>query len=259
LHFVKLSITLLIFIRRVADRELIDRGGRVTEYRRLGQTDLAVSILGFGASPLGDVFATTDPAEGSHAVHLAIDSGVNFFDVSPYYGLTLAEDRLGEALVGKRNKIVLATKCGRYASDRFDFSLKRIIASMRFIPPNRLLGAYACVNIALVAVGVLWPGWTGLWAICFTSFFMSLMFPTIFVLGLKRLGPNTKIGGSLIVMAIIVGAVLTPLMGLIAESHSIAIAYLVPLAAYVFVAVYAFLGAEAEPLEARLQHTNSGE
>ena len=61
-------------------------------------------------------------------------------------------------------------------------------------------------------------------------FFMSLMFPTIFALGLKGLGDNTKIGGSLLVMAIVGGAVLTPVMGLISETfRSLAVAYLVPL------------------------------
>jgi len=117
---------------------------------------------------------------------------------------------------------------------------------MRFIAPNRLLGAYAVVNVVLLAFGVLHTGWPGLWAVFLTSFFMSLMFPTIFALGLKGLGPNTKLGGSLIVMAIVGGAVLTPLMGLIAEtSHSIAPAYIVPLTAYVFIAAYAFIGAKA--------------
>jgi len=106
-----------------------------------------------------------------------------------------------------------------------------------------MLGVFALVNILLVAVGVLRPGWIGLWAIFLTSFFMSLMFPTIFALGIKQLGPSTKLGCSLLVMAIIGGAVLTPLMGLIAEfSHRTALAYLVPLVGYVFVAVYAFIG-----------------
>jgi MFS transporter, FHS family, L-fucose permease len=115
---------------------------------------------------------------------------------------------------------------------------------MRFIAPSKLLAVYALANVALVAIGVLQPGPMGLWAVFLTSFFMSLMFPTIFALGLKKLGRNTKIGGSLLVMAIVGGAVLTPLMGLIAESyHSIALAYLVPLAAYVFIAVYAVVGA----------------
>lgn len=96
-------------------------------YRRLGQTDLEVSVLGFGASPLGNVFSVVDPTEGTCAVHRAIDSGINFFDVSPYYGLTLAEQRLGAALVGRRKEVILATKCGRYGADDFDFSARAII------------------------------------------------------------------------------------------------------------------------------------
>jgi FHS family L-fucose permease-like MFS transporter len=115
---------------------------------------------------------------------------------------------------------------------------------MRFFAPHRMLGAFASVNVLLVAVGVLSSGWTGLWAIFLTSFFMSLMFPTIFALGIKQLGPNTKLGCSLLIMSIIGGAILTPAMGLIAESaHRTAPAYLVPLAAYACVAVYAFFGA----------------
>jgi len=59
-----------------------------------------------------------------------VDSGINFFDSSPYYGITLAETRLGEALAGMRERVILATKCGRYGFDEFDFSAKRVIASM---------------------------------------------------------------------------------------------------------------------------------
>jgi L-galactose dehydrogenase len=100
------------------------------EYRQLGQTDLNLSVIGFGTSAFGDVFGKIDPTEGIRAAHLAIDSGINFFDSSPYYGLTLAETRLGEALVGRRNRVILATKCGRYGFDDFDFSAKRVIASI---------------------------------------------------------------------------------------------------------------------------------
>jgi MFS transporter, FHS family, L-fucose permease len=127
------------------------------------------------------------------------------------------------------------------------FGIGRFVSSylMRFIAPHKLLGTYALFNIVLVSIAVLHPGWVGLWAVFITSFFMSLMFPTIFALGLKKLGPNTKIGGSLLVMAIVGGAVLTPIMGLIAEAHGIAAAYSVPLVAYVFVAVYGFIGAKA--------------
>ena len=100
------------------------------EYKTLGRTSLRVSKIGFGASPLGDEFGETDPAEGERAVHCAIDLGINYFDVAPYYGGTLAESRLGEALAGRRDRVVLSTKCGRYDVSSFDFRSKRIRESL---------------------------------------------------------------------------------------------------------------------------------
>jgi L-galactose dehydrogenase len=100
------------------------------EYRKLGQTDLNLSVVGFGSATLGNVFGDIDVGEGLRAVHFAVDSGINFFDSSPYYGTTLSETRLGEALAGRRERVILATKCGRYGLDDFDFSAKRVIASM---------------------------------------------------------------------------------------------------------------------------------
>lgn len=100
------------------------------QYRKIGKTNLEVSILGFGASPLGNEFGPIDIAEGERAVHFAIDNGINYFDVAPYYGRTLAEERLGEALEGRREKIVLATKCCRYDVDGFDFSPRRVKADI---------------------------------------------------------------------------------------------------------------------------------
>ncbi len=131
------------------------------------------------------------------------------------------------------------------------FTVGRFSATylMRLIDPARLMGVYSLANVALVGIGVLVPGWIGLWSIFLTSFFMSLMFPTIFALAIKGLGVNTKIGGSIIVMAIIGGAVFTPVMGLIAErTHSLAIAMLAPLVAYVFVAYYSLAGSRMRNL-----------
>ncbi|HEX7363028.1 MAG TPA: L-fucose:H+ symporter permease [Bryobacteraceae bacterium] len=126
---------------------------------------------------------------------------------------------------------LVAFAVGRFASS----------AIMRYVKPHSLMALYGVVNVVLVAIGVLFPGWIGLWAIFLTSFFMSVMYPTIFALGIDGLGRNTKIGGSLIVMAIVGGAVLTPLMGWIAEASQIALAYLVPLVCYAFVAIYSLL------------------
>jgi FHS family L-fucose permease-like MFS transporter len=116
---------------------------------------------------------------------------------------------------------------------------------MKYVAPARLMGIYGVINLALVSVGVFLPGWTGLWALLMTSFFMSLMFPTIFALGLKGLGANTKIGGSLIVMAIVGGAIYPPAIGLLSEKlGSLALAYGLLLPAYAFIAYYAFMGSK---------------
>ena len=134
------------------------------------------------------------------------------------------------------------------------FGLGRFASAhlMRYVSPRKLMGLYSLINITLVAIAVAHPGWFGLWCLFLTSFFMSLMFPTIFALGLKGLGNNTKIGGSLLVMAIVGGAVLTPAMGLISEKFGIAAAYIIPLLAYVYVAAYSFFGAAySPPLEVR--------
>lgn len=99
-------------------------------YRRLGKTDMDVSILAFGVSPIGNVFGETDEAEAVRAVHYAIDHGINYFDVAPLYGFTLAEERLGRALKGKRDQVFVATKCCRDTFTECDFSGRRVKASI---------------------------------------------------------------------------------------------------------------------------------
>ena len=94
--------------------------------RTLGNTGLEVSILGFGGAPLGDEYGNITESEGAAALHAALDAGINFIDVAPYYGRTLAEERLGRALEGRRDEVVLATKCCRYDVRGFDFSAKRV-------------------------------------------------------------------------------------------------------------------------------------
>ena len=119
---------------------------------------------------------------------------------------------------------------------------------MKEVSASRLMGLFAVANVLLVTVGILLPGWIGLWAIFLTSFFMSLMFPTIFALGISGLGENTKSGASLLVMSIIGGAVFTPVMGLVFQkTHSMAFAMVVPLVCYICVAYYAFWGSMIPP------------
>ncbi|KAI8112123.1 hypothetical protein M9434_003447 [Picochlorum sp. BPE23] len=99
--------------------------------RPLGNTGLHVSVLGFGASPLGGVFHEVDAEEGKRAVHLAFEKGINFFDTSPFYGDTKSETALGRAISDlPRDEIVVATKVGRYGQALFDFSAPRVKASV---------------------------------------------------------------------------------------------------------------------------------
>ena len=100
------------------------------EYRELGRTGLRLSALGFGASSLGGVFHSLREEDGIRAVFAAIEGGINFIDVSPYYGYLRAEQVLGKALRQiPREKYILSTKVGRYGSDEggnsWDYSAKR--------------------------------------------------------------------------------------------------------------------------------------
>ncbi|MGB6194040.1 MAG: L-fucose:H+ symporter permease [Terracidiphilus sp.] len=110
---------------------------------------------------------------------------------------------------------------------------------MKYFRPATLLGLYAVINVGLLSIAILWPGMPGAYAIVVSSFFLSIMFPTIFALGLKGLGPNTKLAGSLLVMAIVGGAIFPPIHGLIArDTGSVAKGYIVPLLGYAVVAFY---------------------
>jgi len=130
------------------------------------------------------------------------------------------------------------------------FGLGRFTSShlMKTISANKLMALFAAINFVLVGVSIAFPGWIGLWAIFLTSFFMSLMFPTIFALGLRDLGANTKAGASIIVMAIIGGAIFTPLIGWVFQStQSMADAMIVPLVCYLVVGAYALWGSQLAP------------
>ena len=100
------------------------------EYRTLGSTGIEISTLGFGAATLGDIYGAIDPKEGIRAIRHAVDQGITLVDTAPYYGQTLAETRLGEALDGIRERVVLSTKCCRYGFDDFDFSRESVMTSL---------------------------------------------------------------------------------------------------------------------------------
>ena len=101
---------------------------------QLGKTGMQVANLAFGASSLGGVFHSINEQQGIRAVHAAVDNGINFIDVSPYYGHLKAETVLGKALLEiPRDRYFLSTKVGRYGKDGvnlWDYSAKRAMESV---------------------------------------------------------------------------------------------------------------------------------
>jgi aryl-alcohol dehydrogenase-like predicted oxidoreductase len=99
--------------------------------RRLGQTDLHLPILSFGASSLGQEFRSVKLDEALESVRVALDAGLNFIDTSPFYGRGMSEVLLGIALRGvPRDSYTLCTKLGRYDLQHFDFSSRRVAESV---------------------------------------------------------------------------------------------------------------------------------
>ena len=112
---------------------------------------------------------------------------------------------------------------------------------MQYINPRKLLIIYTFINIALTIIAITGTGMMVVYCLIAIAFFMSIMFPTIFSMGIEGLGHNTKIGSSLIVMSIVGGAFLPPILGLISdETASIQYGYIVPLVCFLVILLFAF-------------------
>lgn len=112
---------------------------------------------------------------------------------------------------------------------------------MQYINPRKLLIIYTFINIALTIIAITGTGMMVIYCLIAIAFFMSIMFPTIFSMGIDELGHNTKIGSSLIVMSIVGGAFLPPILGMISdETASIQYGYIVPLVCFLVILVFAF-------------------
>jgi FHS family L-fucose permease-like MFS transporter len=114
---------------------------------------------------------------------------------------------------------------------------------MKYIKPNQLLVIYAAINTLLCAVAILATGMITVYAVILICFFMSIMFPTIFALGIKNLGNDTQYGSSLIIMSIVGGAILPRIFGYISDStKNIQLGYIVPLICFLVICYYGFTG-----------------
>jgi FHS family L-fucose permease-like MFS transporter len=177
-----------------------------------------------------------------------------FFYVAAQVGIaTLFINYCTEKGIGITNE-----KASYYLSASFLlFTIGRFAgtALMRLISPNTLLAVYALINIVLCA-GVIWlAGMVSVYALMAIFFFESIMFPTIFALGVKNLGDYTKKASSFIIMAIVGGALVPYVMGSLAQQYSTAFSYIVPMICFIVVFIFAVYGYKIKSNEAVLSYT----
>ena len=123
-------------------------------------------------------------------------------------------------------------------------------AVVGFTKPHKALAIYAVINTIMMVLAMAGGGWTGVVAVMASFFFMSIMFPTIFALSIRGLGEHTKLGSSVLVMSIVGGAIMTPLMGFIADKGGMRIGFVIPLVCFIFVTIYGLLWQKLESKDA---------
>jgi FHS family L-fucose permease-like MFS transporter len=191
---------------------------------------------GHGAQP-------AEPTQRSILAHRHLVKGVlaQFFYVGAQVGVASFVIRFAQHTVpGMTARLAAYYLLGHeigFMSGRFAGS-----AMMKRIAAPRLLSAFAvgcllCITVALITTGIV-----PVWAVVVIGFFHSIMFPTIFALSIKDLGPLTKRGSSLLVMSIIGGAVFPAIMGRISDASNIQTAFLVPLICYAYILYFALSG-----------------
>jgi len=159
-----------------------------------------------------------------------------FFYVGAQVGIWSYTIRYAEAEIGLPDKVAanyMVVALGL-------FWIGRVVGTMMIskLPASKVLGAFAVCNIALTCYAASVGGYSGLYALVAASFFMSIMFPTIFAVAIEDLGPLAKTGSSLLVMSIIGGAVITAIMGKISDLSHIRTAIFMPVLCFVVIAIY---------------------
>jgi MFS transporter, FHS family, L-fucose permease len=181
---------------------------------------------------------STGQAIGQLFKHKRFVLGVvaQFFYVGAQVGIwsyTIKYAQSEAALSDKMAAVYLIYHYVAFAIGRFSGSFL-----MKILSPIRIFTLFALVNVGLAGLSATMGGINGLYCLVGMSLFMSIMFPTIFALSLKDLGPLTKTGSSLLVMSIIGGAILTPIMGYISDSSHIRTAMYVPAVCFVILVIY---------------------
>ncbi|MEO6282468.1 MAG: L-fucose:H+ symporter permease [Dyadobacter sp.] len=169
--------------------------------------------------------------------NLILGIAAQFFYVGAQVCISSFFIRFSDKVAGIDEKTAAYLLSGAFLS----FMIGRFIGTylMRFVAPPRLLALYSIVCVGLLIIAVLTKGMVSVYALVGVQFFMSIMFPTIFALSIRGLGEKTKIGSSLVIMAIVGGAIFPVIMGQVSDISSIQTAYIVPAVCFLVVLYFA--------------------
>jgi FHS family L-fucose permease-like MFS transporter len=169
-------------------------------------------------------------AVGAQFLYVAAQTGINSFFIN-YVTETMPQ------FSNEKAAYLLSLGFVFFMIGRFSGSVM-----MTWFKPNQMLALYAGVNVLTMLFVILGLGWISLISIYITYFCMSIMFPTIFALGIKDLGGLTKKGSSLLVMMVAGGAVCPMLMGWIADVSNMATGFIVPMLCFVVILIFGLKG-----------------
>jgi FHS family L-fucose permease-like MFS transporter len=163
-------------------------------------------------------------------LYVAAQTGVNSFFIN-YVTETMPQ------FSNEKAGYLLSLGFAFFMAGRFSGSIL-----MTWFKPNQMLSLYAAINVLAMLLVVLGLGWVSIIALYLNYFCMSIMFPTIFALGIKELGGLTKKASSFLVMMIVGGAICPAFMGWIADVSNMAVGFIVPLICFVFIAWFGYRG-----------------
>ncbi len=161
-------------------------------------------------------------------LYVAAQTGVNSFFINYMVEINQWQERKAAVLLSLGGMVFFMV--GRFSGSFL----------MRRVSPHRALGFYGLFNVIMLSLVVAGLGFASALGLIACYFFMSIMFPTIFALGIRGLGENTKKGSAFIVMAIVGGAVAPMLMGWIADKHGMQTGFIIPLVCFAGIMLYGF-------------------
>lgn len=212
-------------------------------YLAIGIIVLLVAVLLWRAK-LPEIIEEEDAAlevKGSIFKERNLVFGVmaQFFYVGAQVGIASFFIRYSHYVAGIEEKTAAYLLSGAL----FGFMIGRFVGTflMKYIAPHVLLALYSIINVVLLFVVVFAKGEAGIYALVGIQFFMSIMFPTIFSLGIRGLGSKRKQGSSLLIMAIVGGAILPVIMGRVSDANqgNIQLAYIVPVICFIIIFFFA--------------------